>query len=102
MKSNYLFPVFTDDEPTNSDLDKLVATKVPDSNGLGIMLNLETTQIDMIKDSEKGSVNVNRKILATWKDEETRKPISWRTLIEALKEMKKIKLAGQLMEKFGP
>ena len=102
MKSNLLLPIFTDDEPTNSDLDKLIATKVADSNGLGIMLNLETTQISMIKDSEKGPIDVNRKILATWKEEETRKPVSWRTLIEAIKEIKLNRLAGQLTEKFGP
>ena len=92
---------FTDREPTDDDLDKFVAKKVPDSGGLGIMLRLETVQIEMIRDDERRAAAINRKILAQWKEEGTRKPVTWRTLISALQDMKMNSLAHQLMEKFG-
>ena len=77
---------------------KLVAPKVSDPDGLGAMLDIEAVQISMIKGAENNIVTVNMKILNVWKEEETKTPVTWRTLIDALRDLKMIKLARQITE----
>ena len=92
---------FTDDEPSDSDLLTLVASEVTDPDKLGAMLKLNRAKIKMIKKKESDPADVNREILDTWKEEETRTPTTWRTLIKALEEMNMMKLARKLRKKFG-
>ena len=92
---------FTDDEPSNRDLLILVVPEVTDPDKLGTMLDLNKPKIKMIKKKESDLSDMNREILDTWKEEETRTPTTWRTLIQALEEMNMMKLARKLTEKFG-
>ena len=92
-------PNFTDGVPTERDLYKLVATKVGNPNALAAMLEVGAVQVTMIKKRESDSVNINMEILNMWKEKETRKPITWDTLIQALRDMEMNKLARELTEK---
>ena len=101
MQSTSFSPNITDREPTDDELEKFVATKVGSPDSLGTMLKLDGVDIDMIKGEEKRTVIMNKRILGLWMENETRQPITWRTLIKALRDMKMNRLARQLEEKFG-
>lgn len=97
--SRNIFANITDSEPTESDLRTLVAEKINDSHGLGGMLNLEFSQIEMFASEKRDTVWINMKILTTWVRSETKLPTTWRTLIEALKDIKENRLARKITEK---
>ena len=77
----------------------LVAAKVPDSRGLGIMLDIEDSQIEMFISDERKTVSVNMKILTTWKNSETKMPTTWRTLLQALRDIEEHRLARDITNK---
>ena len=90
----------TDAQPTARELRMLVATKVDDYHGLGCMLDLDFTRIEMFEKERKGdAVLINMKILTVWLKEETRMPTTWLTLIGALRDMDMMSLAHDLTEK---
>ena len=79
---------------------KLVATEVNDYHKLGIMLGLKFNQVEMFKKEQGGdTVLINMKILTTWMEEETVRPTTWLTLIQALREMDMTKLAQDITDK---
>ena len=89
----------TDSEPSEEDLWLLVAKEVCDYHGLGAMLGLKFNQVEMIEKEKRGETTViNMKILTTWMQRETKKPISWRTLIQALGNMDMTKLAHDVID----
>ena len=90
------FSYVTDTEPTERDLRLLVAEKVADSHGLGTMLNMEHSQIEKFVSEERKTVLVNMKILTTWKESGTKRPTTWRTLLKALRDIQRNKLAGDI------
>ena len=81
------------------DLQKLVAREVIQSEALGDMLGLEQVQVKMIKQRYSDPEQVNMEILATWLQEQTRKPTTWHTLLKALQEMNMNKLVCDITEK---
>ena len=89
-------PKFTDSEPTEKDLEMLVVGEVSECNTLGIMLNVKTVCIERFKKIDRDPVAVNRKILTTWMEEETRKPTTWHTLLPALQDMDINRLVHQI------
>ena len=58
-------------------------------------------QIEMLKKQQSDPFQLNLKILDKWKRNQTKKPVTWDTLIEALQEMDEKRLAKQLKKKFG-
>ena len=81
------------------DLRKLVARKVNRSEALGDMLGLEQVQVKMIKQRYCDPEQVNMEVLATWMQEQTRKPTTWRTLLKALQDVNMNKLLCEITEK---
>ena len=78
----------------------LVATKVSNYHALGAMLGLKFSRVKMFKKEQGGdTVLINMEILTTWIEEETKRPITWLTLIQALSEMNMRKLAHDIIEK---
>ena len=77
----------------------LVATKVTDFRGLGTMLGMEYTQIEMLMSEERKTVSINMEILTTWKNSETKMPTTWRTLLQALRDIEEQRLARDITKK---
>ena len=89
-----------DSEPSDEDLWKLVAKEVGDYHALGISLGLEFNQIEMMDNEYRGRTAViNMKILTTWMQKETKKPITWHTLLQALCSIDRTKLAHSIIDK---
>ena len=79
---------------------KLVATEVANYHKLGIMLGLKFNRVEMFKKEQGGdTVLINMKILTTWMEEETVRPTTWLTLIQALCDMDMTKLAQDITVK---
>ena len=77
----------------------LVAEKVCKYHALGAMLGLEFYQVEMMEEEKRGkTAMINMKILTTWMQKETKKPISWRTLIQALGNMDMTQLAHDVID----
>ena len=78
----------------------LVAEKVCNYHALGTMLGLKFHQVEMIEKEKRGEtvVVINMKILTTWMRKETKKPVTWRTLIQALCNMNMTKLAYDIID----
>ena len=94
------FSYTTDTEPTDQELRMLVATKVADFRDLGTMLGMEYTQIEMlITSEEKKTKSINMEILTTWKKSATKMPTTWRTLLQALRDIKEQRLARDITNK---
>ena len=90
----------TDAQPKERDLRMFVATKVDDYHGLGCMLNLKLSRVDMFEKERRGNtVLINMNILTAWIEEKTRKPVTWLTLIEALRDMDLLSLADDISKK---
>ena len=78
----------------------LVATEICDYHKLGIMLGLKLNQVEMFrKEQGADTVSINTNILLTWKEEETKRPTTWLTLIGALRDMDMKKVAHDIVEK---
>ena len=90
------FSSITDTVPTNQDLRILVTEKITDSQNLGIMLGIDSCQIEIFTKDIRDAVLVNMKILTTWIKSETKKPTTWSTLLQALRDMKEKKLARDI------
>ena len=77
-----------------------MATKVCDYHALGTMLGLKFKRVEMFKKEQGGdTVLINMKILTTWMEEETARPTTWLTLIQALHDMDMAKLAQEITDK---
>ena len=74
----------------------LVAGKISDSHGLGTMLGMDYSQIEMFISDEKKIMSVNMKILTTWIKSETKLPTTWHTLLQALRDIEEKKLAKDI------
>ena len=73
-----------------------MADRMSDFHGLGIMLELSSVQLSNIEGQHPEMVRRHMEVLNTWIKEETRKPVTWWTLITALRELKLNKLAGKV------
>ena len=97
------FSNYADTEPTDSDLMMFVARKVSDYESLGTSLKLTKEQIKMFETQKlRDPFQINMKILDKWKQSRSRKPVTWRILIQALREIEYEQLADELEKKFGP
>ena len=98
---SYFFLHITDNcHPKEINLMMLVAPKIDDYHTLGITLGLNFKRVEMFRKEHGGkTVLVNMEILTTWIGEETRLPTTWRTLLQALREMDMEKLARDITEK---
>ena len=90
-----------DEVPDLKRLRSLVADQMSDYHGLGIMLGLSPVQLDHIEGQHPKLVRRCMEVLITWVEEETRKPVTWRTLITALRELKQKKLARKIDRKMS-
>ena len=89
--------LYVDEEPDPQRMWLLVANEMDDSYGLGIMLGLTPVQLSNIERQHPEMVRRCMEVLNTWIKEETRTPVTWQTLITALRKMKKSKLAETLV-----
>ena len=77
-----------------------MATEVGDYHALGTMLGLKFKRVEMFKKEQGGDkFLINMKILTTWMEEETVRPTTWLTLIQALRDMDMTKLAQDITDK---
>ena len=87
---------FVDEVPDLRRLKLFVADQMSDYHGLGIVLGLSANQLRHIEGQHPEVVRRCIEVLSTWVEQETKKPVTWRTLITALRELKQNKLAGKL------
>ena len=85
-----------DEEPDPQRMYQLVANQMKNSYGLGTMLGLNFVQLSNIEGEYTEMVRRCMEVLKTWIKEETRTPVTWRTLITALREIEEIKVAGKI------
>ena len=85
-----------DEEPDPQRMWLLVANEMNDSYGLGTMLRLNFVQLSNIEGQHPEMVRRCMEVLSTWIKEETRTPVTWRTLIAALWEIEENKVAGKI------
>ena len=80
-----------DEEPDPLRMWLFVANRMNDSYGLGTMLGLNSVQLSNIEGQHPEMVRRCMEVLntCTWIKQGTRTPVTWRTLITALREMKR-------------
>ena len=73
-----------------------MADRMNDYHALGTVLELDSVQLSHIEGQYPEMVRRCMEVLNTWVEKETRKPVTWRTLITALRELKQNKLARKV------
>ena len=86
----------TDEEPDPRQMWLLVADQMSKFKGLGATLGLSLVQLRNIEGRHPEMVDRCMEVLHTWVEQETRKPVTWRTLITALREAKENKVASKV------
>ena len=80
----------------------LVAEEISDYYSLGSVLEVKFERVEMFKDEYRDPILINMKVLTTWRKEETRKPITWQTLLAALRDIRLTKLADDIVRELQP
>ena len=96
------FFAHADKEPNSRQMRSIVAREMSDFHGLGTMLQVEPVELSSIEENHsKDAIRRCMEVLNRWVQQETRKPVTWRTLITVLIELKERKLARKLEQEIS-
>ena len=86
------------DEPSDGDLMKYVGYKIPASwRQFGVQLEIQPGELDAFEGTPQDRF---LEVFTTWKRRQSRRPISWSTVIDVLTCIRECRLAEELRSKY--
>lgn len=92
----HFYMCMLDKEPDQIRMRQLVADRIHNYHGLGTVLGLSPEQLKNIEAENSQVVRRCTEVLDSWVHQESRVPVTWQTLITALREINEIKIAKKI------